>query len=160
MSEKNLIIYYSWSGNTGKIAKLIGQKAGGDLWEIEPQEEYPVQYGTVVAQAKKEIQAGVRPELISIPSSVGHYENIFIGSPNWWNTMAPPVLSFCSAFDFSGKRIFPFCTHGGGGEGRVLRDITKNCRQASSVQGVSFYNDGGRDADREITTWLSLHELL
>ncbi len=156
MAERTLIAYCSWSGNTEKIAKLIQQEIGGDLWKIEPEDAYSAHYTTVVKQAKKEIQKGYAPGLVSLPDSIDAYEHIFIGSPNWCNTMAPPLLTFCRAFDFSDKRVIPFCTHGGGGEARVLNDITQACRKGEGMKGISFYDDGGKRARSSLVSWLEM----
>ncbi len=115
MLEKILIVYYSWSGNTRSVAEKIREITGGDIIEIVPALPYPEDYNEVVNQAKKEIREGFRPELETIIGRVDEYSRIFIGSPNWWNTVAPPVASFLAEHDLTGKTIFPFCTHGGGG---------------------------------------------
>lgn len=52
------------------------------------------------------------------------YDIVFIGFPNWWYTLPMPVLSFVEEYDFSGKTIVPFCTHGTGGLAGTIRDLT------------------------------------
>ena len=42
---------------------------------------------------KREINAGVKPELAEKVKEFDKYDVIFVGTPNWWSTMAPPVLS-------------------------------------------------------------------
>jgi flavodoxin len=148
-----LIAWYSHSANTRKLAKLIGQKTGGDLQEILPQTPYPAAYNTVVAQAKKEIQAGYRPVLQSLPQSIAGYGTVFVGSPNWWSTVAPPVAAFLEFFDFSGKTVIPFCTHGGGGFGHIERDIAKQCPRSILLPGFAVYGGGSREAD--VSAWLA-----
>jgi len=64
MKNDILIAYYSWHGNTRKIAELIERETGGTLFEIKPVEPYTTDYQAVVAQAKEEIQAGFRPALL------------------------------------------------------------------------------------------------
>ncbi|HOQ51880.1 MAG TPA: flavodoxin, partial [Candidatus Atribacteria bacterium] len=114
-----LIAYYSRSGNTRKLAQLIHQKVGGTVHEIQPEIPYPASYNATVEQAKKEIQAGFRPPLKTKIEHIEAYDTIFLGSPNWWSTIAPPVATFLEENDLSGKTIIPFCTHGGGGRGRI-----------------------------------------
>ena len=128
MTEHVLVAYFSRSGNTRKIANLIHQEVGGTLYEIQPQVPYPNSYDAVVDQAKKEIQAGYKPALQSTLDHIESYDTIFVGSPNWWSTIAPPVTTFLSEYDLSGKTIVPFCTHGGGGLGRIAKDKEKNKR--------------------------------
>ncbi|MEJ2735906.1 MAG: flavodoxin [Anaerolineae bacterium] len=103
MAGEALIVYYSRSGNTRRIAMLVHQEMGGTLHEIEPEAPYPRSYDATVDQAKKEIEAGHRPALESTLDSVESYNTIFVGSPNWWSTIAPPVASFLSECDMSEK---------------------------------------------------------
>jgi hypothetical protein len=76
---------------------------------------YPTNYGAVVAQAKQELKADIRPALKSAGSNIASYDVIFVGSPNWWSTIAPPVMTLLSSLDFSGKTVVPFITHEGSG---------------------------------------------
>jgi flavodoxin len=155
MAGQNLIVYYSRSGNTRKIADLIQQEVGGTLHQIEPETPYPRSYDATVDQAKREIQAGYKPALKSDLGSVEAYDTVFVGSPNWWNTIAPPVATFLSQHDLSGRRIVPFCTHGGGGLGRVGTDIARLCPQSTVLRSFQIYGSGGADAQARVSAWLS-----
>jgi flavodoxin len=154
MAGQNLIVYYSRTGNTRKIADLIQQEVGGTIHEIEPETPYPGSYDATVDQAKREIQAGYKPALRSDLDSVEAYDTVFVGSPNWWNTIAPPVATFLSQHDLSGKRIVPFCTHGGGGLGRVAQDIARLCPESTVLRSFYTYGRGGVDAQARVSAWL------
>jgi len=129
-----LIVYYSRSGNTRKIADLIQQEVGGTLHEIQPEVPYPKSYSATTDQAKQEIRAGYKPALHSTLEQVESYDTILVGSPNWWRTIAPPVVTFLTEHDLSGKTIVPFCTHGGGGLGRIAQDIAKLCPKSTVLR--------------------------
>lgn len=148
-------MYYSHSGNTKKIAEVIQHIVGGDIFRIEPSESYSNNYNKVVERAKKEIASGYIPELSFHIDDIGTYNKIFIGSPNWCNTMAPPVRAFLLQYDFSDKIIIPFCTHGGGGKGRIFSDITKTCNDSTVKKGFEVYGDGGSKAEKMVTDWLN-----
>ena len=152
MSEKTLIIYYSHSGNTKKLAEAIAQKTGGVLCEIKPQAAYPKEYNLVVEQAKKEIRNDYRPALKTNVDNIKTYDTVFIGTPNWWSTMAPPVASFLGFNDLKGKTIAPFFTHGGGGAGNIERDIAKLCPDSKVLPGLAV--SGSRVDDAKINEWL------
>jgi flavodoxin len=83
------------------------------------------------------------------------YDTIFVGSPNWWDTIAPPVATFLSENDLSGKTIVPFCTHGGGGLGSISEDIAELCPQSTMLNSFEIYGSGGRDAQARVSAWLS-----
>ncbi len=70
-------------------------------------------------EVRQQISKGFCPNLISGNEPINDYEKIFIGSPNWFKTLAPPVMSFLRLHNFIGKTIIPFCTHGGGGFGQI-----------------------------------------
>lgn len=154
MGNTILIAYYSHSGNTGKIANFIGQQTGGDLLPIQPEEAYPVSYNAVVEQAKKEIKAGYHPAIKTQIPNLDAYNTIFVGSPNWWSSVAPPVATFLTQNDMSGKIIVPFCTHGGGGLARVAQDIEKLCPHSTVLDGFEIYGDGSGAAQAKLSAWL------
>lgn len=91
---KSCIIYYSHSGHTRRLAEQIAKETHGDLLELVPEIPYPQDYSTVVAQAKKELQQKVRPKLKTRVPDLSAYDMLFIGTPNWWSSPAPPVLTF------------------------------------------------------------------
>ena len=155
MNKKIFIIYYSWSGNTGNIAKLIQQETGSQLFEVNPVQSYPINYGVCVEQAKKEIYSGFMPKLEAIPNNLDSYDIIFIGTPIWWHTMAPPVFTFLSHVDLSGKTVVPFCTHGGGGKGDCINDIAKLCKNSIILDELEMYGDGGKSARLDVQAWLN-----
>ena len=154
MIKQILVVFYSRSGNTRLIANLIHQEVGGTIHEIRPEAPYPNSYDAVVDQAKKEIQAGYKPALESALDHAESYDTIFVGSPNWWSTIAPPVATFLSKYDLSGKTIVPFCTHGGGGLGRIGKDIRKLCPRSTVLSSFEIYGSGGVDAQDRVSTWL------
>jgi flavodoxin len=89
-----LIVYHSHSGNTRKLANRIHKRVGGDIVEIQPVDSYRDDYETVTKQAKRELQSGYKPVLKTRIENIGSYDIIFLGSPNWWDTSAPPVITF------------------------------------------------------------------
>lgn len=161
MAEHALVVYYSRTGNTERMAEIIHRQVGGEMHRIIPAESYPQDYNAVVNQAGREIREGYLPALSGVFEDIVRFERIFVGSPNWWSTIAPPVATFLASYDFSGKTIFPFCTHGGGGLGRIQSDIAKSCPQAAVMTCLGVYGDGGTRAESQVIDWLmeSRHDL-
>lgn len=152
---RHLIAYFSWSGNTRRIASQIHQLAGGDMFEIQPANKYPENYNDVLAIGKQEIRSGSKPELKDKLNSLDIYENVFIGYPNWWNTFPAPVHTFLTENNFTGKTIIPFCTHGGGGSGRSYSDIAKKCPGAVVQEGFSINGYDIKDTNNKILDWIN-----
>ncbi len=155
VKEKILIAYFSWSENTRSIAKQIHQFVGGDIFEIQRAENYPVSYNALLDLAKKEIRSGEKPELKNKLLTIDDYNHIFIGFPNWWNTFPAPVLTFLSAYDFSGKTIIPFCTHGGGGIGKSVSNIAKQCPEAEILETISINGNSVNNQNATVENWLN-----
>lgn len=149
-----LIIYYSWSGNTRKIAQIIQKETGGDIVEIIPENPYPSSYTATVEQAKKEIKMDYKPPIKTKIEDIEKYDIIFVGTPNWWSTIAPPVATFLTQHNLSGKTIIPFITHGGGGQGRVVSDIKRLCPESKVLEALSIYEGRSTDLRERILEWL------
>lgn len=150
-----LVAYYSWGGNTRFAAEKIQQLTGGTLFEIKPADPYPSDYNACVEQAKRECRSGFKPALASKVENFDRYDVIFVGTPNWWSTMAPPVLTFLTSSDFRGKTVIPFVTHGGGGMALCEQDMRKACPQASFVRGGAFSGSGIRNAEAALAKWVN-----
>ena len=111
-------------GNAAKIAGWIQQEVGGDLHSIVVTEPYSSDYDECLDRAADEKADNARPALSTHVSNMEGYDIVFLGFPNWWYTLPMPVLSFVDEYDFSGKTIVPFCTHGTGGLSSTIRDLT------------------------------------
>ena len=152
--KKILVVYFSHSGNTRIMAEMIREDSGAEIFEIVPVNTYPKEYRVVVEQAKKEINDGFKPEIKAGIDNISGYDVVFIGSPNWWSTIAPPVATFLSQHDLEGKKVVPFITHGGGGMGHSEADIRKLCPKATVLEGLAVPGNQVRNARKDISDWL------
>lgn len=152
--KKSLIVYYSYSGNTQEVARQIWFATGGDLHELIPVSAYPSDFNECVEQAKWEIENGYKPEIAGKRIDPNAYNRVFVGTPNWWNTMAPPVATFLSQCDLSGKTVVPFCTHGGGGKGTIFTDIAKMSPEGGHLDGFSWYGNKNLSSQEDVWHWL------
>jgi len=153
-SKKILVVYFSHSGNTKEIANQIKELTGGDIFEIQPAKAYPSDYQACVDQAKKEINANYKPTLKTKLKNISSYDMIFVGSPCWWATMAPPVATFLSSYDFTRKTIVPFMTHEGSRMGRYASDIKKLCPKAKILEGLPVRGSNVKEAKGNVNKWL------
>ncbi len=149
-----LVAYFSWSGNTEKIANMIAEDTGADLFQIEPVEAYPEDYNAVVDQAKEEQTANARPELLHDVEAFQNYDVIFIGYPNWWSDVPMIMNTFMEAHDFSGKTVVPFCTHGGGGFGKSLASVKAGTSGATVLDGFSVNGSQEDGAAVDVQSWI------
>lgn len=152
--KKVLVVYYSKSGNTKQIAQYIQETTGGDIFAIEPLTPYPDDYKATTKQAKEEINQGYLPPINSI-NNLSKYDVVFVGSPCWWSTIAPPVSTFLSNNDLSGKIIVPFSTHGGSGLANNATDTAKLTPNSKVLDGKAFRGGDTKSAKEEVTTWIN-----
>lgn len=156
--KKLLTVYYSWSnGNTERVAKKLHETAGGDILRIDTAKPYTGGYDAVVKQGQEEVERGYEPELKPLGVDISDYDVIVVGTPTWWYTMAPAVLTFLHGHDFSGKIVVPFMTNGGW-PGHVIKDMEKACPGAMFAQAmqVRFDSDGGdrlETPEKKIDEW-------
>ena len=153
---KIAVVYYSQSkvGNTATVAKWIAKHTGGELVPIETVEAYPDAYGETLKAAKKDMENGGTRAIKSVPPLDG-YDVVFIGSPIWYGTYAPPVAEFFKTHSFAGKTVVPFCTHGGGGAGRYFVDVRKACPAATVKEGLTIR--GSNQVERRLGTGVTVH---
>lgn len=153
--KKILIAYYSLrNGNTRVIAEQIKKNTGGDIFRIETVETYPEVYNELTAKAKKDLDAGYRPPLKDKVKNFEQYDVIFVGSPNWWNTITTSVMTFLESYNFEGKTIIPFITHEGSAMGASETDIKKPCPKAKILKGLPIRGSSVNDAQVDVEKWL------
>ncbi len=151
---KVLIAYFSWGGNTRGIAKEIAVQTGADLFEITCVEPYSRDYNTVLEEAQRDQNAQARPKLADQVENMEQYDTILLGYPNWWASIPMPVASFLEEYDFKGKTIIPFCSHGGGRFGQGLTVIAKLTPDAVIGEGLAVSYSGGSSLSSDVSTWL------
>ncbi|EKQ54376.1 MULTISPECIES: flavodoxin [unclassified Clostridium] len=149
--NNTLIVYYSLFQHTKNLASEIARQTGGTMRELILDKNYSFDYNTAAKEVRNEISRGYCPKLISGNESIYDYQTIFIGTPNWFKTLAPPVMSFLKQHNFEGKTVIPFCTHGGGGFGQIENDIAKECPKSIILPGIAL---NGTIASEEVTNWL------
>ena len=154
---KVLIAFFSWSGNTRGIATEIQRQTGADLFEITLTEPYSSDYNTVQMEAQRDQHDQARPEIAEHIDNMDDYDVILLGYPNWWASIPMPIASFLEEYDFSGKQIIPFCSHGGGRFGQSLTAIAKLAPGADIGEGLSVHYSGGSSLSDDVSTWLEVN---
>lgn len=163
-----LIVYYSRSGenyrngsivkltkgNTERIAEMIAGITGADLFELRTVKDYPADYHQCTEVAMAELRSQARPELEEYPESLDGYDTVYLGYPNWWGTMPMAVLTFLERYDFTGKRILPFCTNEGSGLGSSERDLKRACPTADVRPGLSIHGAEAGQSRAKVEAWL------
>ena len=140
-------------GYTQIAAEYINEAIGGDLFHIEQVREYSPDHFQMIEEAKAELQADARPELKSFPESIVDYDTVILAFPNWWNTLPMPVVTFLTSLDFTGKKIIPFNTSGGGGFGNSIAVIRKYASGATVIDGMTVPGTQVEASKAKIQEW-------
>lgn len=152
-SPKVLVAYFSYSGNTRKLARQIQQLTGGDLFEIQTVKAYPKEYTPCTEVAKKEKEENARPELKTNVENMGQYQVVFIGCPSWWHTAPMAIFTFLESYDFAGKTVIPFCTHESREDG-AFAAIEKLTPKSEHLKGFDTYGNNVDNAGPKVKNWL------
>ncbi len=147
-------------GNTEIACGIIGDLIEADSFKIEMKHPYSPAYMTCIEEAKKDLKANARPELVAYPESIDAYDTVILGYPNYWGTMPMAVVTFLEKYNFSGKTILPLCTNEGSGLGSSERDIKKYARGANIKRGLSIPGSQAANSETSLRKWLSANGLL
>ena len=158
--EKVAVVYYSWSpdGNTRFAAETIAAKAGAKLFEIKAEKPYSTDYRACCDEASPECRGKqLRPIRKIEGLDLAQYDVIFVGTPNWWGTMAPPVRTFLSrnAAALKGKTVCLFQTNGGGGMQRCGREFAELAPEARVLPAQAFSGGSIRKSVKELEKFVT-----
>ena len=116
---------------------------------------YTGSYEEVVKQGQQEVNRGFKPLLKPLDIELAKYDTLIIGTPVWWYSVAPAVLTFLSGINLSGKTIIPFATNGGW-IGHTFQDIKKLCPESEVVgeMNIEFSESNLKTTIDELETWI------
>ena len=142
LSGRSLVIYFSGTGNTRRVAQAGAEALGADIYEITPVQPYTpadLNYydssSRVIAQHN---DPDLRPEIAGALPDLTDYDNIFIGYPLWWREAPNIVWNLVEQLDFTDKTVIPFCTSTSGGI-RQSENTLKTLAKGSNINWVDGY---------------------
>jgi flavodoxin len=154
---KTLVVYFSATGNTERVAEVIAETTGGELFELEPVDPYTdedLNYNDDNSRVSQEYADESLRNVELVADTVDDWqdvERVYIGYPVWWGIAAWPVNTFVEANDFTGKTVIPFCTSassGLGDSGELLAELA----------GTGDWQDGMRFrssvSDEDVVAWV------
>ncbi|MDO4161301.1 MAG: flavodoxin [Prevotellaceae bacterium] len=116
-NSKTLVVYYSATGTTENVAKLIASVKGGVVYQIKPTKEYSaadLNWNDKSSRSTKEMaDAKSRPAIVKDLKGIDNHDTIYIGFPIWWDEAPRVINTFIESYNLSGKTIIPFATSGG-----------------------------------------------
>ena len=148
---KVLVTYLSYTGNTEQGAQLMAEALGADLFTIEMEQPYR---GNIYDVSQRDLNQDARPALATHVADMAQYDVVLVGYPTWWGTMPMPMFTFLNEYDFSGKTLLPFSSHGSTRFGDSISDFSKQVPGAYVGQAFEYYYSGGSELEAEVAAWL------
>lgn len=155
---KTLVVYYSASGNTERVAKDIAEAAGADLFEIVPSELYTSDDLNWTNPDSRVSREHDDESLRDVPLTTTEvpdwdsYDTVFIGYPIWWGIAAWPVDTFVKNNDFTGKTVIPFATSSSSGMGQSGSLLTDMAGTGEWQEGQRFSSGVSSD---DVQSWVN-----
>lgn len=142
-------------GNTQYIAELIKERTSADIFRLEPTNAYPTNHSDLLKRAQEEMSSDFKPEIKGNIENFEQYDVIFVGYPIW-NADVPPIInSFLEQYNFDGKTVVPFCTHGGSGLSGTPTTIANKIRNANVItNGFSISRSSMENSIVAVESWL------
>lgn len=156
--QKTLVVYFSATGSTKRVAEYIAQYTSGDIFELVPEENYnseDLRYTNPNSRVSREHDD---PSLQNIklvsttPDNFCDYDTIFIGYPIWWGLAAWPINSFITENDFTNKNIIPFCTSASSPLGDSSNSLKSMSNSGNWLDGTRFASSVSQ---KDVENWLS-----
>ncbi|MBQ6182098.1 MAG: hypothetical protein IJK31_10510 [Ruminococcus sp.] len=156
-----LVIYFSRTGNTEKIAEYLIELTDADSYVIEaavPYTDDDIKYQDDNCRANKEQNdKSVRPEIANPIESIDSYDTIFLGYPIWWGQEPRIIDTFLESYDFSDKTVIPFCTSGSSGIATSEKNIADLAPIGNQLEGRRFPASATKDDVKEWVDTLPLN---
>ena len=152
-----IIVFFSYTNNTRKIANKIKEKLNCDILEIKTVIPYSKNYDEVVNDEQNSEASNHLPEIQDINCELSKYDEIILGTPVWWYRPVPAIRTFLTQNDLSGKTIKPFATNAGW-LGKTFKEIKKLCPNSNVLEGKNIvfesYSHKLITQEQEIIDWI------
>ena len=152
--SKTLVVYFSASGVTAKLAKTLAEALDADLHEIQPEKPYTrADLDWIDKKSRSSVEMkdkSFRPAVANKVEDMEQYDRVFVGFPIWWYVAPTIINTFLEQYDLTGKKIIPFATSGGSGMGNTNASLTASCKGAVLYEGRRF-NSNAKAA--ELKAW-------
>lgn len=153
--SKKLVAYFSASGITRNVAKMIAEAAGADLYEITPKEAYTkADLNWMDKKSRSSVEMTdkkIRPEITDTDAKISEYDEIFLGFPIWWYVAPTIINTFLEKYDFTGKKIVLFATSGGSGFGNTVKELQPSAPSAQFVEGRLLNHANKKEIEELVT---------
>ena len=154
---RKLVAYFSATGVTAKVAELIADAAGADVYQIQPEVPYTAaDLNWMDKNSRSSVEMNdkkIRPAMVKRNLQVEDYDVVFLGFPIWWYVAPTIINTFLESFDFAGKKIILFATSGGSGFGKTVEELKVSVADDTQIVEGKLLN--GKQTLAGVSEWIS-----
>lgn len=155
--HRKLVAYFSATGVTAKVAELIADAVGADVYQIQPEVPYTAaDLNWMDKNSRSSVEMNdkkIRPEMVKRNLQVEDYDVVFLGFPIWWYVAPTIINTFLESFDFAGKKIILFATSGGSGFGKTVEELKVSITDDTQIVEGKLLN--GKQTLAGVSEWIS-----
>ena len=159
--SKSVVVYFSQTGATKKLAQVFKDARHADEVELQLVKPFPSTYDSTIAAVRAERESKQWPALVNAKVELAKYDTVFLGYPIMFGTFTTPIYTFLEANDLSGKVVVPFCTYGSGGRKASASELktlepNANVTLAYGISNKRINAEGGIEkAKEEVATFFA-----
>ena len=154
---RKLVAYFSATGVTAKVAELIADAAGADVYQIQPEVPYTAaDLNWMDKNSRSSVEMNdkkIRPSMVKRSLQIEDYDVVFLGFPIWWYVAPTIINTFLESFDFAGKKIILFATSGGSGFGKTVEELKVSVTDDTQIVEGKLLN--GKQTLAGVSEWIS-----
>ena len=154
--SKKLVTYFSASGVTAKVAEILADAIGANIYEIKPEVPYSkadLDWTNKTSRSTIEMNdKAFRPAIADKNAHIENYDTIYVGFPIWWYVAPTIINTFLESYDFSGKKIVLFATSGGSGFGDTVKELKNSVSDTAQLIEGGLLN--GKQTYQSISAWV------
>ena len=159
--SKKLVAYFSASGVTAKVADMLADAVGADIYEIRPEVPYTkADLNWMDKKSRSTIEMNdktIRPAIVDKDAKIDQYDTIFIGFPIWWYVAPTIINTFLESYDFADKKIILFATSGGSKFGKTVEELKVSVPGSCEIIEGKLLN--GKQTIPSIRAWTETLDL-
>ncbi len=153
--SKKLVAYFSASGVTAKVADMLADAVGADIYEIRPEVPYTkVDLNWMDKKSRSTVEMNnksIRPAIADKDAKIDQYDTIFLGFPIWWYVAPTIINTFLESYDFAGKKVILFATSGGSKFGKTVEELKVSVPDTCEIIEGKLLN--GKQTIPSIRSW-------
>ena len=153
--SKKLVAYFSASGKTAKVADMLADAVGADIYEIRPEVPYTkADLNWMNKKSRSSVEMNdkaFRPAIADKNAKIDQYDTIFMGFPIWWYVAPTIINTFLEGYDFSGKKVILFATSGSSGFGKTVEELKVSVPASCEIIEGKLLN--GKQTIPKIREW-------